>query len=1299
MDAALTTPQTIVAILRARAMSDPDSVAYTFLSLGTGHDVSLTYAELDQKARAVAVRVIEAVGQRGAMPADTPVLLVYPAGLDFLIGFFGCLYAGAIAVPVRYPNPRRPLTHLKGVAADSGAPLVLTTPEMRPVLAEQLDPIAVLTPEDLAAANAAAWRDPGITPDHIAHLQYTSGSTAAPKGVAICHRHIMANSQDIKALWQVTPESRALSWLPHYHDLGLIFGCLQPVFAGCPGFLMNPAVFSQRPLSWLETITRHRITHTAAPNFAYQSCAAIAEEQRQGLDLSSLRMVANGAEPVRADTVEAFARAYAAYGFRPEAMCPAYGMAESTLVASTSGPDLAPTIVTVASDGLTEGRLVPVDEGQPGRALVSSSGTEAPTRLLVVDPESGEQLAPGRIGEIWLSGPSIAAGYWQRPEATAGKFNAHLAGDHMKEDFLRTGDLGGMLGESLFVLGRIDDLIIIRGVNHGAEDIEIAVESCDPVLEPGGGSAFTVEVQGEPRLVVAHEVRRSDLRALDGDGESGIGDRIVRAIRRAVSEQHDLEVSAVVLLGPRGLPKTHSGKKQRHGCRRDFLAGTLPAVLTWVSPRLRNSVGPDAPFLRSTVKQRPARPAEPAPAPDGPVLSIQATTGESAAVGDLLDWLRFYAGERLNSRLMDERRSIPPYVVLDLGNRGVLGLQAPKAYGGLGLSNRALGGIVQQLAAIDTTLASFVLVNNGLGIRPILRFATEEKRDELLPILAPGRELASFAMTEANAGSNIRNLASIGRPDGAGGWSLWGTKLWSGSASWAGVINTFVKIEDDGPNAPRGVSGFVLRQGSPGLRSGPEALTMGMRAMVQSEVLLEGVRVTAADRLGELGDGMTAAMDTMEFGRFAIGTLSVGIIKRCLQLMVRHGTRRSIATGRLIDNPATLMRMSDLSAAATAIGALTESVGAWLDRGIDIPPELFCVCKTAGPEFAWRAADGLMQQLAGRGFVETNIVPQILRDTRVLRIFEGPTEPMNMHVGSRLIHLPEQLSRFLAEELGEPALSDELRGAAQIVWAHCLDTGARLGGPNAARQWAHLQIGEIANYALLLACVRHQHRTAPTPLLARAAEWCRLRYERRLAKALAATPAAAALLDARQIEELVAGYAGTIGDIEQTLAGEDNRLDPLLAQSTRAAPSPAIAPVETPAIPLQPEIAGPASAILDWLKDWLAAEYGQSRATIAPGDRFSDFGMDSVTATMLGGALEQRLGVTLSPTLVWEYPTLGAMAAHLAAAGRPNTDSSSPAPSARNEDLAVLARLDQLSETELEALLESYAAAQPSGAE
>ena len=513
----------------------------------------------------------------------------------------------------------------------------------------------------------------------------------------------------------------------------------------------------------------------------------------------------------------------------------------------------------------------------------------------------------------------------------------------------------------------MDDLMIIRGANYSPEDLELTVEECDPALQPGGGAAFTVEAEGEPRLIVAQEIKRTALRGLDADR--------VKAILRAVSEHHDLEVAAVVLLKPRGLPKTHSGKKQRHACRRDFANGSLQDVKTWVTPRLRDVLKPAE--GQSEVTGARVRVADPEPedARGGSAAGTIGQDGHTDKVRDLVGWLRTYAADRLNSRVMDERRSIPPYVVLDLGNHGVLGLQAPERYGGLGLNNRELAAALQQLAAVDTTIGALAAVNNALGVRPILRHATPEMREELLPILAPGRELASFAITEADAGSHVRNLSAQGRPDGKGGWTLWGNKFWSGSAGWAGVINTIVRTEE-------GFSSFVLRQGSPGLRIGPEAMTMGLRAMVQNEVRLEGVHVTRGDLLGASGDGMTVANDTMEFGRFVIAAISLGIIKRCLQLMLRHGARRLVATGRLIDNPETLARISELTAAATAMEALVSVVAERMDRNQPILAELYCACKITGPEFAWRAADHLVQQMGARGFAENNIAPQILRDTR-----------------------------------------------------------------------------------------------------------------------------------------------------------------------------------------------------------------------------------------------------------------------------------------------------------------------------
>jgi acyl-CoA synthetase (AMP-forming)/AMP-acid ligase II/alkylation response protein AidB-like acyl-CoA dehydrogenase/acyl carrier protein len=1319
-------------MLRATAAADPDRLAYTYLDHGALAETHLSYGQLDAQARAVAVALSRAgIGRsRGATDANGSsrngcVLVVFPTGFEFVASFLGTLYAGAIAVPVRYPN--HAVDHLSNIAADCAATIGLTTSDMQPKLERELSAVRWLTVADINPAAAAEWRDTGIGADDVAYLQYTSGSTAAPKGVVICHRHIMANCHYLSHILAIAPDSRLLSWLPHFHDFGLVFGLLEPLYNRCAGFIMSPMTFAQRPLNWLRAISLHRITHSAAPNFGYQACLGIAAPQLEGLDLTSLRVSLNGAEPVRADTIEAFTRRLEPYGFGADVMCPGYGLAEATLAVSICGPGRLPVYRDIEADALAEGVFARATEAGRLLRLVGAGRPSAAVDVAIVDPQTGESCPPGRIGEIWLAGASVAAGYWNNPQATAEKFDARLAGSRTGP-FLRTGDLGAIEEGELFVLGRMDDLIIIRGANYAPEDIEITLESADPALRAGGGVAVAVDLNGEPRLVVFHEVERQALRQLDGE-------RLVKSILRIVSDQHQLEVSGVVLLKPSALPRTHSGKKQRHACRRAFLDGSAQGAYTWIAPGLHEAL--DAARSGVVAGAAPARGPVAAdnlanpdrkldPNPKVTMMHASNTTAHAQApadepgtserkVKDLGAWLRSYAGERLNSRLMDERRSIPPYVVLDLGNRGVLGLQAPERYGGLDLDNRAFARVLEQLAAIDLTLASFVTVNNCLGVRPILLHASAEKRDELLPILAPGRELAAFAMTEPGAGSNVRGIVAQGRPDGAGGWRLWGTKIWSGSAAWAGVINTFVRIDHGEPGAPRGVTGFIVRQGSPGLRMGPEALTMGLRAMVQNEVRLEGVRVTPADMLGDLGEGMIPAMDTMEFGRFSVAALSIGVIKRCLQLMVRHAGRRSIATGKLLANPVTLVRISDLTAAATALEALVAVVAERLDRKLPVPPELFCTCKSAGAEFAWRAADLLVQQLAGRGYVETNIAPQILRDARILRIFEGPTEAMNAHIGSRLTHRPEDLRHLLAEDLQQPTVAAEIAVAAARILERC--AGLRqLSDPQAAEQWAFSLAGEVGAYGILLACIKHQAQLAPSPLLRRAEEWARSRFDRRLAKALATTAAEAVLLEAAEAERMVAAYVETIGDIEQSMSDEQRYRDPLIERDPAdgATSSPAAAPppnADDHGVPAAANGAavndtGRAREISAWLADWLGQAFDRPASDIGAADMFSEFGMDSVRAMMLISALEDWLGVDLPPTLIWDYPSVGAAARHLAdlaaasagppaAAGAAKPSRGAKSAASRNRDavdnvgndVALLARVDQLSQAEIESLL------------
>ncbi|MBZ0258680.1 acyl-CoA/acyl-ACP dehydrogenase, partial [bacterium] len=349
---------------------------------------------------------------------------------------------------------------------------------------------------------------------------------------------------------------------------------------------------------------------------------------------------------------------------------------------------------------------------------------------------------------------------------------------------------------------------------------------------------------------------------------------------------------------------------------------------------------------------------------------------------DRLEWIRDYASTRINSRMYDERRCFPPHIILDFGNQGLLGMQVPSRYGGLDIGCRDALRVIEQLGSIDLSLGLLVGLNNILGIRPIQNFASDSIKEEWLPKLAQGRELGAFSITEPGAGSNPRSIQSTAKPNAHGGWDLYGKKIWSGSASWAGVLNVFVKHHgEDG--ATSGMSGFVVKQGSPGLYQGPEALTMGMRGMVQNEFVLDGVHVDSEQLLGEVGDGFAVATDAMSYGRVAIGSLALGGMKRCIQLMQRYAKRRTVSTGRLFDNPYSRLCLSNNIMATCSLESLIQQVGAMMDRGVSIPQEINTICKINGPELLWNAVDDLTQMLGGRGFIESNLVPQMLRDSRI----------------------------------------------------------------------------------------------------------------------------------------------------------------------------------------------------------------------------------------------------------------------------------------------------------------------------
>jgi acyl-CoA synthetase (AMP-forming)/AMP-acid ligase II len=454
--------------------------------------VHLTYRELQRRARAIAaaLRFAGAKGERA--------LLLFPPGLDFIEGFFGCLYAGVVAVPAYPPHfgkLDRSLPRLQAIIADAQATLVLTT---SPILerakliltqAPDLKALCWLATDQVVSDVDEHWRAEHATCGDLAFLQYTSGSTGHPRGVMLTHANLLHNASLIFHVFEHTETDSYVSWLPMFHDMGFMVGVLQPLYAGIRAVVMSSAAFLQRPARWLEAISRYRATTSGGPNFAYDLCARkITADDAAALDLSSWTVAFNGAEPVRAETLARFAARFDQCGFRRAALYPCYGLAEATLVVTGGRKKSLPVIKQVEA-----------------KTMVGCGGALAGERVIIVDPASLTELKDGQVGEIWVYGPSVARGYWNRPEETRQTFNAYLS-DTGEGPFLRTEDLGFIEAGELYITGRIKDLIIIRGLNHYPQDIEWTVESCNTALRPGCSAAFTIEADGEERLVIVQEV-------------------------------------------------------------------------------------------------------------------------------------------------------------------------------------------------------------------------------------------------------------------------------------------------------------------------------------------------------------------------------------------------------------------------------------------------------------------------------------------------------------------------------------------------------------------------------------------------------------------------------------------------------------------------------------------------------------------------------------------------------------------------------------------------------------------------
>lgn len=649
---------TLIDLLRHRALAAGDKQAFCYLTDESGQEVAICYRDLHQRAMAIAGRLQQQT------VAGARALLLFPPGLDFVAAFFGCLYAGVVAVPVAPPGRKRFSWVAESVFEAAGPSLVLSTAFHSETAANSYAPAPLLelpwiSVDEIDDSAQDVWREPEIDDGQIAFLQYTSGSTSAPKGVMLSHRNLLANAALIRKAFGNTPQSSAVFWLPLHHDMGLIGGVIQPIYCGGSCTLLAPAAFLQRPALWLQTISKRRATVSGGPNFAFDLCARkIRPEDREGLDLSSWEVAFVGAEPIRAQTLDRFEEAFAPCGFRREAFFPCYGLAEATLMVSGGPRQTAPAVVRVQKAALQRHEVQEAADHEPGsRRLVACGEGLSGQQIVVVDPETLRACADGEVGEIWVRGPSVACGYYGLPEATAATFRASLAGTG-EGPFLRTGDLGFQRNDRLFVTGRLKDLIIIRGQNFYPEDIEQAAERACEGLRVGYCAAFSVD---------------GDLGNGNGDGKAGDGEdsehlvivqeveprrrdldmpRALHAIRREVALRHEVEVQAIALVQAGVLPKTSSGKTRRSACREQYLAGQLKLLAEW-------SAGPDEP--------------EDADDEGEDVRTLQAARPVTAA--EVEAWLT----ERIAARLhlpLAQVRATTPFIEFGMGSMDAVGIAA-----------------------------------------------------------------------------------------------------------------------------------------------------------------------------------------------------------------------------------------------------------------------------------------------------------------------------------------------------------------------------------------------------------------------------------------------------------------------------------------------------------------------------------------------------------------------------------------------------------------------------------------------
>ena len=580
-DPTINQSETYIEVIKNRCVEKPEHVVFRFLNDGLNESEAFTYKQLETRSKALGA-AMQKVGKKG-----NRVLLLFPPGLSYVASLFACFYSGFIAVPAYPPRRNRNLHRVNTIIEDSGATVSIISRKVYNDIErnfaedEKLKNIKWIVYEDIEDEKQNEWQETEIKPDDVALLQYTSGSTGNPKGVMLTQLNLLYNSEYIHQTFEFNIESVGVNWLPIFHDMGLIGGVLQAAYGGLLNIGMPPTAFLKNPLNWLKSLEKYGGTTGGGPNFGFDYCMEkISEEDKKTLDLSKVKTFYCGAEPVRKKTMEGF---YQQFGIEARQMYPVYGMAETTLIASGGYQNEKPKYLNVDSEALSQGKIKLTDNStEKTTEFVGCGHTWMETRIEIIDPETFEIKSENEVGEIWISGPTVAKGYWGKPEETERTFGAFTT-DTNEGPFLRSGDLGFLRDKELYITGRLKDMIIIRGVNHYPNDIEFTIQNSHADFRQNGGAVFPIVKDGEEKLAVVQELERTALR---NDNH----DELISLIRKTISEEHELEVYAISLIRTGSIPLTSSGKIQRRQTKYNFLNNELNIIKSWTLDEEENEI-------------------------------------------------------------------------------------------------------------------------------------------------------------------------------------------------------------------------------------------------------------------------------------------------------------------------------------------------------------------------------------------------------------------------------------------------------------------------------------------------------------------------------------------------------------------------------------------------------------------------------------------------------------------------------------------------------------------------------------